>query len=52
MSALLRGLLYLALAGVFVLLLCPLGWLLRALGVDLLGLRPDPKARSYWRPGP
>jgi hypothetical protein len=49
---LLGGALYGGLAAVFVLLLCPLGWLLRALGVDLLGLRPAPQASSYWRPGP
>ncbi len=48
----LYGVLYVGLAAVFVLLLCPLGWLLRALGVDLLGLRPAPQASSYWRPGP
>lgn len=50
--AVLAGGVYVALAVVFVLLLCPLGWLLRRLGVDLLGQRPDAQARSYWRRGP
>jgi hypothetical protein len=36
------------LAVVFALVIVPLGLALRLLGKDLLGLRRDPKAASYW----
>ena len=37
---------------IFFLVLTPLGLLLRLLGKDLLRLRRDPAARSYWQPAP
>lgn len=33
----------------FLLALTPLGWLLRLLGKDLLGLKKNPHAASYWQ---
>lgn len=35
---------------IFLGVLTPLGLLLRALGKDLLRLRRDPRARTYWQP--
>lgn len=35
---------------IFLLVVTPLGLLLRALGKDLLRLRRDPDAESYWQP--
>ena len=37
---------------IFLLVLTPLGLLLRLLGKDLLRLRRDPAATSYWQPPP
>jgi hypothetical protein len=39
----------LILALVFLGVLTPLGWLLRLTGKDLLRLKRDPKAASYWQ---
>jgi hypothetical protein len=45
-----------ALGIMFFLVITPMGWLMRALGKDLLRLRIDPDASSYWiernPPGP
>jgi hypothetical protein len=45
-----------ALGIMFFLVITPMGWLMRALGKDLLRLRLDPDASSYWiernPPGP
>ncbi len=38
------------LAGVFLLVLTPLGLILRLAGKDLLRLRRDPRRASYWEP--
>ena len=34
----------------FLAILTPMAWLLRLLGKDLLNLKPDAQATSYWRP--
>ena len=34
----------------FVFILTPLGWILRAMGKDLLQLKPRPDAATYWEP--
>ena len=34
----------------FVVVVVPVGWLLRVLGRDLLRLRRDPQAKTYWEP--
>jgi hypothetical protein len=34
----------------FLVVLTPLGWLLRGLGKDLLGLKRPPHATTYWQP--
>lgn len=36
--------------GLFVLVVTPLGWMLRLVGRDLLERRRDPGAVTYWRP--
>jgi hypothetical protein len=36
----------------FFVVFTPIGWLMRAAGKNLLGLRRDPGARSYWVPRP
>lgn len=38
------------LTGLFLVVVTPLGWVLRLSGKDLLGLNKDPRAKSYWRP--
>jgi hypothetical protein len=38
------------LAGVYFLIVTPIGLLLRAAGYDPLGRRFDPQANSYWTP--
>ncbi len=35
---------------VFVLVMVPIGLVLRLIGKDLLDRRPDPQAASYWKP--
>jgi hypothetical protein len=40
---------HLILAGVYYLVLTPIGLLLRLLGYDPMARRPDTEARSYWR---
>lgn len=40
----------LLLTSLFFIVVTPLGWLLRLLGKDLLGLKKDPRAKTYWRP--
>jgi hypothetical protein len=40
----------LALAVVFYLCIAPIGWILRLTGKDLLRLRFEPDAKSYWIP--
>ena len=37
---------------VFVLVVTPMGWALRLAGKDLLALRQDPRADTYWHPAP
>ncbi len=37
---------------IYVLLIAPVGLLMRAAGRDLLKRRPDPTAASYWQPYP
>lgn len=32
----------------FIFILTPLGWILRLMGKDLLQLKPQPKATTYW----
>jgi hypothetical protein len=38
------------LAAMFLLVLTPLGWALRLFGKDLLRLKRNPRAQSYWQP--
>jgi hypothetical protein len=43
---------HLLLAGVFYLLIAPLGLAIRLSGRDKLQMRPEPSAATYWTPRP